>query len=80
MNFPIGIVDEEGNIKTIAINEKFLVELNKKLRAEGITEVHTFDDSGNQKTYKAQAIIQMAKGSKGHVMFIPVNDNTQTLL
>jgi hypothetical protein len=73
LNFPIGIVDEEGNIKTIVINEKFLTDLNKKLRTEGITEVHTGDDKGNLRTYKVQAIIQMAKGCKGHMMFIPIN-------
>lgn len=71
MNFPIGIVDENGSVKTLVINEKFLVELNKKLRTEGITEIHTSDDNGNFKTYKAQAIIQMARGCKGHMMFIP---------
>jgi hypothetical protein len=74
MNFPIGVVDEEGNIKTLVINEKFLVELNKKLRTEGITVVHTGDDNGNLRTYKVQAIIQMAKGCKGHMMFIPMKD------
>lgn len=74
MNFPIGIVDEEGTIKTLVINEKFLVDLNKKLRTEGITQVHTSDDSGKMRTYNVQAIIQMAKGCKGHMMFIPLND------
>ena len=72
-NFPIGIVDEEGTIHTLVINDEFLIALNKKLRAEGITEVHTSDDNGRLKTYKAQAVIQMAKGAKGHMMYIPIN-------
>lgn len=71
MNFPIGIVDEKGNITTLVISEKYLVELNIKLRTEGITEVHTSAENGSFKTYKVQAIIQMAKGCKGHMMFIP---------
>ncbi|AOZ91583.1 hypothetical protein [Paenibacillus crassostreae] len=74
MNLPIGVVNEEGSIKTLVINEKLLLELSKKLRTEGVVEVHTGDDYSNLKTYKVQAIIQMAKGCKGHVMFIPINE------
>jgi hypothetical protein len=74
MNLPIGIIDENGSIKTIIINKKFLVELSEKLRIEGVTPVHTSDDNGSTKTYNVQAIVLMAKGCKGHMMFIPNKD------
>jgi hypothetical protein len=74
MNFPVGIVDEEGIIHRLVINEKFLVELNERLRTDGITAVHTYGENGQRKTYNAQAVIQMAKGCKGSMMFIPHND------
>lgn len=70
MNFSIGVIDEKGSIKTIVINETFLIELNRKLKKEGITQVHTSDDNGRFKTYNIQGVIQMAKGCKGHMMYI----------
>jgi hypothetical protein len=77
MNFRVGIVDENGNIQKITINEKFLVELNQKLKSNGITAVHTSDGEGRLRTYNAQAIIIMARDCKGSIMFIP-NDSEIT--
>ncbi len=68
INLPIGIVDEFGSINKITINEKFLVELSKKLRTEGVTPVHTSDEKGAMRTYSVQAIVMMAKGCKGSVI------------
>jgi hypothetical protein len=74
MNLPIRIVDENGSIKTLVINKKFLIALSEKLRIEGVTPVHTSDDNGIMKTYNVQAIILMAKDCEGHMMFISNND------
>lgn len=71
MNIPIGLVDEKGKINTVIINETFLAELSIKLRVNGIVPVHTYDDKGKLLTYNTQAVILMAKGCKGNIMFIP---------
>jgi hypothetical protein len=71
MNIPVWVIDENGRGNTIVINQTFLTQLSEKLRKEGITEVHTSDDEGRLKTYKVQAVVLMAKGCNGHVMFIP---------
>jgi hypothetical protein len=71
MNFRVGIVDENGTIQKIAINNKFLIDLSERLRRDGVTAVHTSDDKGKLTTYHAQAIIMMAKDCKGGLMFFP---------
>lgn len=69
MNIPVGLVDEKGSIKTVIISDTFLSELSKALRTDGITPVHTYDN-GRLQTYNTQAVVLMAKGCKGNVMFI----------
>jgi hypothetical protein len=75
MNIPVWIIDENGKGNTIVISQKFLAQLSEKLRTEGITEVHTTVDGWNSKTYKVQAVVLMAKGCNGNVMFIPNEEN-----
>jgi hypothetical protein len=55
----------------MVISTQFLSELGKMLRTEGITSIHTMDDNGNTRTYNAQAVVLMAKGCKGNIMFLP---------
>lgn len=71
MNVPIAIVDENGSFHNMVISSEFLSELGKMLRTEGITPIHTMNDSGNKHTYNAQAVVLMAKGCKGNMMFLP---------
>jgi hypothetical protein len=71
MNFKVGIVDENGTIQKITINNKFFIELSERLRQEGVTPVLTSDDKGRMQTYNAQALIVMAKDTKGGLMFLP---------
>jgi hypothetical protein len=78
MNLPVGILDENGSMETVTISEKFLVELCGKLRKEGITKVHTSDDNGNVKTYNAQAVIMMAKGCEGSLMYLPLKEQLKS--
>lgn len=66
MNIPVAIADENGKFHTLMIDEKLLVDLVKELRTVGPTQVHT-----TNKTFDAQAVVVMAKGTKGSMLFIP---------
>lgn len=74
MTTSIGIINENGQFETVMINDEMLVELNKKLRTEGITSLHTMDSKGDISEIRVKAIIQLAKGSKGHMMYIPLDE------
>lgn len=66
MNIPVGIIDENGEMRRTKIPESLLSELVKKINTKGMTSIHTAKES-----HKAQAIIVMAKDCEGKMLFIP---------
>ena len=71
MNIPIAIVDENGKFHKLVINTKMFGQFAEMLRKDGPTDIHTMDDNGNKKTYKAHGMVLVAKGCKGNFMYIP---------
>lgn len=71
MNIPIAILDENGNFKKLVLGVDYLSKLAEMMRKDGPTEIHTMDDDGRRKTYKAHAVIVTAKGHKGNFMHLP---------
>ena len=70
MNIPIAVADERGIFHKMLVSSDFLKDVSETLRTEGVSDIHTIDDKGNQKTYEVHAIVIMAKGCNGSVLFI----------
>lgn len=57
----------------MVVSSGFLKDVAETLRTEGVSPIRTINDKGNKNTYNAHAIVLMAKGCNGSVLFIPNN-------